>query len=408
MDIPSLSVDRHDRYTPAVRDRVAEKLRTPLSDTAYHVLTPGLLRTLTETVSRERPVLSLCLQLTPERSFGGIWRTFLASMADATLKPIDDRRTREALREEFDRIEQAMHAKLPVMGRGVAFFTCRQIGLWRQLAVPLPLPDGVHRGPRPYLRPLVRTQNEHDAFVIALLTQELSRFFVSQIGQVQEVFEVRGVTMRRMLTDHGPKDRYDGGVLQAIRNEAHILAHTAEQVLTHYQGRYLLLAEAEDLRAAVIHDLGKDVQQRVGAEFSADIHARPSEVAAAAEPAQRAIEEREEVATVQRLLDAGPQRSAWGVQATLRALWEGKVNTLVVDDMFARPGGRCRECAALLEAQRDRCVVCESAAVEPVEDVVELAIEKTLDEDGAFEMVRSAAARQLLARVGPMAALLLW
>jgi peptide subunit release factor 1 (eRF1) len=408
MSIPSLSVNRYDRYTPDIRDKIVEKLRTRLPDTAYHVLTPALLRTLADTVSANAPALSFYLQLTPERRIDGTWRTYLASMSDATLKPIDDRRTRQALQEEFDRIQQAMEAELPELGRGVAFCACRQLGLWQQIAVPLPLTDGAYRGSRPYVRLLVRTQDEHDRFVIALLTQELSRFFISQIGQIDEVFEVKRTTMRRMLRDHGPKDRYDGGVLQAISNEAHILAHASELALTEYECRYLLLAEAEDLRAAVIHDLGKDVQQRVGAEFAAEVHARPAEVAAAAEPAQHAIEEREETATVRRLLDAGPQRSAWGVQATLVALWESRVATLVVDDMFARPGARCGECAALLEAARESCPVCGNNAVEPVDDVVELAIEQALDEDGAFEMVRSQTARQSLGQIGPMAALLRW
>lgn len=111
---------------------------------------------------------------------------------------------------------------------------------------------------------------------------------------------------------------------------------------------------------------------------------------------------------MQRLLDAGPQRSAWGVNATLHALRESRVATLVVDDMFATPGARCRSCTALLPAPQGPCPVCGSDAIDTVEDVVELAIEQTLDEDGAFEMVRSAAARQMLTPIGPMAASLRW
>ena len=56
---------------------------------------------------------------------------------------------RQALREEFARIEQAMEEELPVLGRGVAFFACRPLGLWRQIAVPLPLPDGYIKGCAP-------------------------------------------------------------------------------------------------------------------------------------------------------------------------------------------------------------------------------------------------------------------
>jgi peptide subunit release factor 1 (eRF1) len=46
--------------------------------------------------------------------------------------------------------------------------------------------------------------------------------------------------------------------------------------------------------------------------------------------------------------------------------------------------------------------------MEPVEDVLEQAIEEASKERGGLEIVRSAQARQMLARIGPMAALLRW
>jgi peptide subunit release factor 1 (eRF1) len=46
--------------------------------------------------------------------------------------------------------------------------------------------------------------------------------------------------------------------------------------------------------------------------------------------------------------------------------------------------------------------------IEPVEDVVELALERALEEKSGLEIICSERARQLLARIGPMAALLRW
>jgi Bacterial archaeo-eukaryotic release factor family 10 len=408
MSIPSLVLTRHDHYTPEIRDKILEKLRMPLPEAAYHVLTPGLLRTLASAHSDKEPVLSLYLQLTPDRRISRRWRTYLSSLSELLLKSVGNRCYRKALQDEFQQIEDSMEAELPALGRGVAFFACRRLGLWEQVAVPLPLPDGAQSGPRPYVRPLVRTQDEHDRFVIGLLSQELSRFFVSQMGQVEEVFNVKAEAMRKMLTDHGPKDSYDSGVMEAVKAEARILAHVAEQVMPNYNSRYLLLAGEPELYAAVVGDLGKEARQSLGGQMSATIHARPAEIAAAADTPQRAIEQREEVATVQRLLQAGPQDSAWGVQAALKALSECRVATLVVDDMFARPGARCCGCGALLELPQDTCPICGGTTIEAVEDVVELAIEQTLNERGAFEMVRRAPARQSLVKIGPMAALLRW
>src|SRR5207253_8385154 len=122
------------------------------------------------------------------------------SLSAAALRPIAERHKR-SMTDELDRIGQALEAELPALGRGVAFFTCRKLGLWRQIAVSVPLPDGVYVRSSPYLRPLVRTRDEHDRFVLALLSRERSRYFVSQIGEVDEVYRVKGQALRKILTD---------------------------------------------------------------------------------------------------------------------------------------------------------------------------------------------------------------
>ncbi len=105
MSVASVSVNRHDRYTPELRDKIAEALRVPLSESAYHVLTLPLPRELADAVADRAPVLSFYLQLAPERRIGGAWRTYLSSMSDTMLGSIEDSRMRKALREEFARVE---------------------------------------------------------------------------------------------------------------------------------------------------------------------------------------------------------------------------------------------------------------------------------------------------------------
>jgi Bacterial archaeo-eukaryotic release factor family 10 len=138
------------------------------------------------------------------------------NLVAATLGPITDKRKREKLTDELQRIEAALQADLPALGRGVAFFTCPTGELWRQIALSLPLRDCAHVGSRPYIRPLARTRDEHDRFILVLLSLDRNRFFVSQIGQVEEVFEVRG---ERAV----PKP-------EATRNEARVLARVAEPI----------------------------------------------------------------------------------------------------------------------------------------------------------------------------------
>ncbi len=280
--------------------------------------------------------------------------------------------------------------------------------MWRQIAVSVPLPNGVWLGPRPYLRPLVRTRDEHDRFILVLVSEELSRFFISQIGQVEEVLEIKANAPHEALTDGGPKDRPHVIVTERMKSEARVLAHAAELVLAQFEGRYLLLSGSVELRKAVMQYLPKHTQQGAGSEFSVDVHAQPVAVAYAAEPAQRAIEAREELATIEKLVDLVPHRSASGEQPTLDALQEGRVMTLAIDDTFCKPGFHCRNCGALRADKVPKCPGCGSDAIEAVVDMVELAIEHALEQKSGLEIVRSSAARRLMTSIGPMAAQLRW
>jgi hypothetical protein len=88
-------------------------------------------------------------------------------------------------------------------------------------------------GPRPYIRPLASTRDEHDLFVLALLSLDRSRFYICQIGQAEEVFQVKGEQAVAKP--------------EAIRNEARVLANVTELVLADIDGRHLVLSAAPEL-----------------------------------------------------------------------------------------------------------------------------------------------------------------
>jgi hypothetical protein len=395
--VPSLVINEHDRFTPEMRDKVLDKLRKSMQAArapAYQMLTPHRLHQLAQFEASEGSVISLYLQLTPDRRLNGGWHIVFKDLVAATLGSITDKRRREKLASELQCIEQTLQVELPSLGRGAAFFSCQARGFWLQLALSLPLADKLYLGSRPYIRPLARTRDEHDRFILALLSLDRSRFFFSQIGQLEEVIEVAGE--RSILK------------LEALRNQARVLASVTELVMAEFQGRHLLLSVAPELRAEYVDHLSKVAQRHLDGEFSVDIHAEPPTIAGVAEPVQRVIEEREEVATVRRLLDANPKYVAWGVPATLEALQERRVMVLVIDDALSARGGRCRACKALLPGDAAQCPYCDRAAVEAVDDVTELAIELGLEQKAGLEMVRSSPTRQSMAQRGAMGALLRW
>jgi hypothetical protein len=85
MRVPALTVSGHDRYNPEIRDRIVAKLHTPVDEATYQLVTPSRLRALAEIEAGNWPVVSLYLQLSPDRRVGGGWRTYLASLSDSIL-----------------------------------------------------------------------------------------------------------------------------------------------------------------------------------------------------------------------------------------------------------------------------------------------------------------------------------
>jgi peptide subunit release factor 1 (eRF1) len=408
ISVPSLTISTRDRYTPEFRDRILGKLAAAMRPNEYSLLIPAELRALAEIRSADSLILSLYLQLTPDQRASSAWRTLFHSLTTESLKGIEDRRRREKIKEEVDRIGQALEAGLPVLGRGVAFFSCAAIGLWRKVALPLELPNGMHLAAYPYLRPLVRTRDEHDRFGLTILSQEHSRFFVSQIGQVEEVLQIKGPSLRKALADKVARTNRETIPLEAVRNEARLLAHAAELVMARFEARYLLVAGPANLTTALIDHLPKELQQRTSDDWSVFHEAEIKEVAATAEPVQRAIEAREELATIERMIEAGPWGAAWGEEAVFEALELRRVRTLAVEEGFAIPGNLCPVCGRLQGRGRTECITCGNPRLTAVDDAVEIAIEQALQQDASFELVRSGPVRQRMLQRAPIGAMLRW
>ncbi len=105
---------------------------------------------------------------------------------------------------------------------------------------------------------------------------------------------------------------------------------------------------------------------------------------------------------VERLREAvgAGSRGVAGVDATLAALVERRVDTLVVSSGFTQVGWRCRACRWIGRIGRT-CPVCETD-MDQVDDVVEEAIEDALVQACKVEMCIGNADLDVLGRIGAL------
>jgi peptide subunit release factor 1 (eRF1) len=118
---------------------------------------------------------------------------------------------------------------------------------------------------------------------------------------------------------------------------------------------------------------------------------------AAAEPTAKKYEQETEVRLIDEVVtEAAKRRKAvTGLSNTLNALNQARVWRLVYSDEFRSPGVKCTKCAALFSADRTSCLYC-GAAVRPIPDVVEHAIEHALRKGASIEVVTGGASEALI------------
>ncbi|MEL6445809.1 MAG: peptide chain release factor 1 [Bacteroidota bacterium] len=386
------------------RDVFIQELHERTTSPGFHFLSAEHLQELNGLVSDGAPVLSLYMTLDPEARSGDAWRITFKDLSRQALALADEQDAdRAAVQAELNRIEAALEKRLPRTGRGLAFFACEGIGLFRQVGTALDLPTAVHLNNRPYVRPLARLRDEHDRFAIVLVSFAKTRYFFAQIGLVEEVLTLDGKEVETW--DHASKDQRQDQREARKRDHAKRSAHALELMVKELGVRHTIYSVPTDMEAPFLDALDQATRQTIAASFACDTNATAVEVAERAAPVQRAVEAEEETATIAHIREQLTNRAVTGLDETLQMLNQQRVMTLVVDDAFRQPGGRGVETGMLTTlTEGDHPMTGEG--IEPESDLVEVMLERALEQGASLELVRSDDARTALEPHGPVAALL--
>ncbi|GAB4246916.1 baeRF10 domain-containing protein [Deferrisoma sp.] len=397
-----VNVSMEQILSPQDTEEVKELFETAVNSPVHVLPTPGQARELAAWKEGKAPVVSLYLDLGPERRARGGWEAAVKDLL---------RKTREAggpaVENEVSRLETVLLADPPpTQARGLALFTCGAEGLWRMFTLPIQVDDRVHVGPRPYVRPLVRAIDEHEQALVVLASEARSRVALTQAGLCQELLTIEGLKIREVCSDRWDPRRYltrderDRLKTELRHSEAKALAHVVEALARQLGVEHILLGASPAFRGALLEHLDPQVRGRVEPEpFPLLLEASPEELAKRALEASRAIEAREEARTLSRIEEEG----VLGADPVLQALHNRNVRTLAVACGFTEPGGRCAACGRL-RAGEGPCPTC-GAAVERVEDVWDLAMEEALVQAASIEIVQSEPAKGRLASLGGAGAL---
>ena len=242
--------------------------------------------------------------------------------------------------------------------RGLAFFACSADGFFEVVEAPLPVRNEVVINHTAHIRQLEALLHENARLAVVLVDRQRARLFRFELGELTERTEVFDAIPRRQDQGSHPRPGDRGANVQRHSDEhAHRhLRHAAEVVFEELGatssgtprgpggvdclilgGPHQIVTEFEGMLHPYLREL-------VVARLAVMVTASPEEVRRAALEVEASVERQAGAALVARLRDgvgAGNGGVA-GLEATLRALVERRVDVLLVSDGYETPGWRCR------------------------------------------------------------------
>lgn len=279
------------------------------------------------------------------------------------------------------------------LGHTVAFFACRELGLFEALPLPgVRLPERAVLATRPHVRPLLAALQRCPDYRVAIADR--------RHAWVLSVSGNRAETVARRA-DQGPRSPGFGGWYglethrvqqRIIQLGRHHYRETAAILQQADAGRNvpLVIGGHHDGIAGLLQALPPVVREAFAGSFTADPNTlTPARIRELASPVIDSWLTRRERELAEEILGRAPGRlAAVGLPASLIAVNEGAVAHLLVAHEGLIPGFVCGHCGALC-ADSDECPDWAGAAW-PVPDLVEEMVQRTLDDDGQVTVIRDA------------------
>ncbi len=298
---------------------------------------------------------------------------------------------------------------------GVAIFSQADQEFFRAFPSAIAFRNRVRVGPRPYVKPLNHLLDHYAHYGVVVVDRIGAKFFEYHLGELQDAGGTMGDDVRKlklgggsargggMSTTTGQRGgqggRHEEEVVQ--RNMRESAAAAAQFFATKPIRRLFLGGTAENV-AMFSDNLSRQLQSCTAGTFPADMTAGEHEIRQwSLELLNEANAQREEKLVKTMITTAAKGGNAVvGLDATLKTINDGRVQTLIVGDGY-QASGYSDEGVSFLSAHAGESPF--GTPLVSVDDVVEAAVSRTMEQGGTVEIISD---NQELERAGRIGALL--
>jgi peptide chain release factor subunit 1 len=361
---------------------------------AANTITRTRLRRLADVHPERGRVLSVFLNLDPtEFATPSARSTAITSVVTQALRRVEEagglaHDEREALKADVERVKRALSASdIAENGaRAVAVYACGPADLLEVVRLRRPVDFAVVLDRSPYLEPLVADVQE-ERWCVLLANRRSARFFIGSDGGLEETDRIEDDVHRQHDQGGWSQANYQRGVEK--EKDDH-LVHVADVAFAAHKGRgfdRLLVGAPDELVNDLKQKLHPYLRERVVGRLHLDVeNSGIEEVRRAANKAIEAWRIRCEREALDRLVEGVGRcgRAAAGLSSVLQAINEARVETLLLAEGFRSPGGRDPATGMLHTGEQGP----QGQELEHVDNVVELAVEKAIEQSAKVIKVR--------------------
>ena len=342
--------------------------------------------------SSTEPMLSVYLNTSPSEGGSDAQKLQLRMLLEDVNLPDDQ----AAVLKHFEQIRDAR-------GRGLALFSHAAEGYFRGYPMAVPVRSRVFVGDHPYVKPLADLLDIYGSYGVTLVDKQGARLFHFHLG---ELIEQEGILGDEVRQTRGKTSSSNPGGRGGVSGQSHFndevtarnlrqAADFSARFFDEVHARRILIGGTEETIAQFRQYLPKAWQSLVVGTFPMSMNASHTDVLTRAMQIGQQAEQQRETTLVESMLTAAAkqQDGAVGLEATLAAVHDGRVQTLIVQEGLRLPAYQCQGCSHLLTRSIDSCLFCGKSFVK-IEDAVELAVRKVMQTGGEVEIVRDNPALQ--------------
>ncbi len=308
-----------------------------------------------------------------------------------TLKNLSKEIEAKADKRTLSKIKDYIKLRLKPGTRGLAFFVCPKIDLWKIYEVPRAFFNQVVCDTSPYTRPLIKLLDEFERYCVVVLDKEKARVFTVYLGEIEERKDVFSL----------PKfpGKHDQGGWRQARMQRHTEVHItrlinsiAKQIFSFFRKNNfdrLIIAGSKEVLPEFEKNIHSYLKQRLAGKFLTEMFMPLKHFLDQSLKIEEQVERQKESELVSKLKESiGRAKGVTGLGKVLSAAQRKELQTLLVLIGFRRKGKVCDDCGFIsIIPQLKVCPYCKEKMKE-AEDVIERLLEVALEQDAKVEFVK--------------------